>query len=251
MGKYAVDKAGIDLREKAMLNHHSSRPRKYRWFLSAGIRHILSFFSSRPNHIYISPEGGFTYLMTMFFVVMMGISLMVIGQEWSVTIKRDREAELVFRGTRIKEAIERYAADYEVQKATRPNRYPQKLIDLTKKPHRYLQTVYKDPITGEDFDVIKIGAEIHGVRSTSQEKPYDRVNFKDAKTYHAVRFEASGQTGNCAQGVSASNIAQKHSVLNSAGCGSSSVQTEINPQTGKPFENLSPAPESPEPGLPE
>ena len=52
------------------------------------------------------------------------ISLMVTGQHWSIIMKRDREAELLFRGTRIKVAIERYAADYEVQKATRPQRYP-------------------------------------------------------------------------------------------------------------------------------
>ena len=186
--------------------------------------------------------------MAMFFVVMVGISLMIIGQEWSVTMQRDREAELVFRGNRIKEAIERYVADYEVQKGTRPTRYPQKLVDLTKKPRRYLQTVYKDPITGEDFEVIKIGTEIRGVRSTSQEKPYDRVNFKDAKTYHAIRFEATGQVGDCSQGVSANDINQKHSVLNTAGCantGTTSVQIEINPQTGKPFEDPSSNQESP------
>ena len=51
-------------------------------------------------------EQGFTYLMAMFFVVLIGITLMMIGQQWSVTLKRDREAELLFRGNRIKQAIE-------------------------------------------------------------------------------------------------------------------------------------------------
>ncbi len=171
----------------------------------------------------VNSERGFTYLMVMFFVVMIGISLMVIGQEWSVTLKRDREAELHFRGTRIKEAIERYAADYEVQKGTRPNRYPQKLIDLIKKPKRYLQAVYKDPFTGEDFQLIKIGTEIRGVHSASQEKPYDQVNFKGAETYEAVRYEATGQSGDCTPNPA--------NPLLPPNC---SKMTPANPLTGKP-----------------
>ena len=40
-----------------------------------------------------SNQQGFFYIMAMFFVVLIGISLMMIGQQWSVTMKRDREAE--------------------------------------------------------------------------------------------------------------------------------------------------------------
>ena len=127
----------------------------------------------------------------MFIIVILGITLMAVAQHWSVIMKRDREAELVFRGNRIKEAIERYVADYEVQKATRPNRYPQKLEDLTKRPKRYLQAVYKDPITGEDFDLIKVGTDIRGVRSSSMDIPMDLVTFKGASSYNSIRFEAS------------------------------------------------------------
>lgn len=137
-------------------------------------------------------QQGITYLIVMFTIVLMGISLMAVGQQWSVIMKRDREAELLFRGTRIKHAIELYAADHEVQKATRPNKYPQKLEDLTKKtPKRYLQVIYKDPITGKDFDLIKSGQEIRGVRSTSMEQPFDQVRFKGARSYHAIKFEAT------------------------------------------------------------
>ncbi len=115
---------------------------------------------------------------------------MAVSQHWSMVMKRDREAELLFRGNRIKEAIERYVADYEVQKATRANRYPLKLEDLTKRPKRYLQFVYKDPMTGEDFDLILVGRDIRGVRSTSMEPPMDLVNFKGASSYSSIRFEA-------------------------------------------------------------
>ncbi|NKB81806.1 MAG: type II secretion system protein [Nitrospirales bacterium] len=140
-------------------------------------------------------ERGITYLIVMFTIVLMGITLMMVGQQWSIVMKRDREAELLFRGNRIKEAIDRFVADYEVQKATRSNRYPQTLQDLTNKtPRRYLPVVYKDPITGEDFEVIKVGSDIRGVRSTSMEKPMDQVHFKGAINYQAVRFETSQQS---------------------------------------------------------
>ncbi len=123
---------------------------------------------------------------------------MSVTQQWSVIIKRDREAELLFRGTRIKESIERFVADYEVQKATRPNQWPRSLEELTKKtPKRYLQAVYTDPITGSNFDLIKVGDELHGVRSTSTDTPYDQVQFNDAKTYQMLRFEATGAGTNC------------------------------------------------------
>ncbi len=140
----------------------------------------------------IGNQGGFLYLVIMFFVVLIGIGLMAVGQEWSVIMKRDREKELAFRGTRIKEAIERFVADHEILKGTRPNKYPLKLEELTKKaPRRYLPVVYQDPITGQDFELIKVGKDIRGVRSTSLETPMDQMTFKGARTYHAIKFEAA------------------------------------------------------------
>ena len=154
--------------------------------------------SKRHFDTRLANQDGVTYLFVMMLVVVMSISLMEVTQQWSVIIKRDREAELLFRGTRIKQAIERYVADYEVQKATRPNRWPLSLEQLTKKsPKRYLQAVYKDPMTGEDFGLITVGKELHGVHSTSTDVPYDQVNFKNVKTYDAIRFESTGAGTNC------------------------------------------------------
>ena len=169
--------------------------------LSASLRTWMKFplicFQKLFN-THLTNQAGVTYLFAMMMVVAMSISLMVVTQQWSVIMKRDREAELLFRGTRIKDAIERYVADYEVQKATRPNRWPRTLEELTKKnPKRYLQAVYRDPITGKDFDLIKTGEELHGVRSTSTDVPYDQVNFKNVKTYQAIRFESTGAGTNC------------------------------------------------------
>lgn len=146
----------------------------------------------------LSNEGGMTYLFVMMLVVFMSISLMGVTEQWSVIMKRDREAELLFRGNRIKEAIDRYVADYEVQKATRPNQWPRTLNDLIKKsPRRYLQMAYLDPITGKEFKLIKVGMELHGVQSSSTDAPLNQVDFKGAKTYQAIRFESTGAGSNC------------------------------------------------------
>ena len=158
-------------------------------------------FSTSPRRPTTNPlrnQRGMSYLFVMILVVIMSISLMGVTQQWSVIMKRDREAELLFRGTRIKEAIERFVADYEVQKATRPNRWPRTLKELTQKnPKRYLQMAYEDPITGKPFELIKVGDEVHGVRSTSTDPPYNQVKFKGAKTYQAIRFESTGATAGC------------------------------------------------------
>ena len=185
-------------------------------------------------------QDGVTYLFMMILVVVMSISLLGVTQQWSVIMKRDREAELLFRGTRIKDAIERYVADYEVQKATRPNRWPLSLEQLTKKsPKRYLQTVYTDPITGKDFDLIKVGDELHGVRSTSTEVPYDQVNFKNVKTYQAIRFESTGGGTNC-QPNPLNPLVQQ----NCAPSGPSSSPTP-DPSSPEPFSPEPTAPVSP------
>lgn len=145
-------------------------------------------------------QHGVTYLMVMAAIVLMGISATVVGKQWTVTVKRDKEAELLFRANRIKTAIARYAADYEVMKATRSNRYPLSLEQLTQKPKRYLPLAYKDPITGQDFELIKVGAEIRGVKSRSKEKPLDQVKFNNAATYNQVAFQVEAQAGACAGG---------------------------------------------------
>jgi len=180
-----------------------------------------------------------TYLFVMMLVVFMTISLLGVTQQWSVIMKRDREAELLFRGTRIKEAIDRYVADYEVQKATRPNRWPRTLEELTKKsPKRYLQMAYSDPMTGKKFDLIKVGEELHGVRSTSTDTPYNRVGFKGAKSYQAIRFEATGANANCQI-----NPLNPNAPTNCAPTGATTpAGTTTPPGTSPPTESPAPSP---------
>lgn len=190
-----------------------------------------------------------TYLFVMMLVVFITISLLGMTQQWSVILKRDREAELLFRGNRIKEAIDRYVADYEVQKATRPNRWPRTLEELTEKsPKRYLQMAYSDPITGKKFALIKVGDELHGVRSTSTDIPYNQVGFKGAKTYQAIRFESTGANANCQVNPLNPNAPPTNCAppANTPPPGSGSPSPE---GAAPPTENPSPSPSEQTPGL--
>lgn len=151
-------------------------------------------------------ERGVTYLALMLVVVLMGISFTALAREWKVLLKRDREAELLFRGNRIKTALEQFGANYEVMKSTRDHRFPLTLEEMTKPPKPTLQRVYKDPMTGEDFALLRVNGEIVGVHSRSKERPLDRVNFRDAPTYSEVLFKAELATGQpCAAGLNQLN----------------------------------------------
>ncbi|MBI3621701.1 MAG: type II secretion system protein [Nitrospirae bacterium] len=123
-------------------------------------------------------QAGYTYLFVMFVVVMLGISSSVAAQQWKTEIRREREAELLFRGDQIRQAI----ALYYLTARAGFNAYPRSLNELVKDPNtsatrRYLRKLYKDPITGKEFELVKEGDYIKGVRSASTAAPVKRGNF--------------------------------------------------------------------------
>lgn len=128
-------------------------------------------------------NGGFTYLMTLMLVVIMGIMLGMVGQSWRTVMKREREEELIYRGVQIRDAIK----DWN-DKDNKKNPPPTKLNELKQlvqdnrvvSGKRRLRREYKDPITGKDFNLIMdplLG--IVGVASTSSDKPLKTGGFPD------------------------------------------------------------------------
>jgi type II secretory pathway pseudopilin PulG len=133
-------------------------------------------------------QAGFTYLFAMFCVVVLGITVTVAMQQWKVEIQREREAELLFRGDEIRRGIELY---YLTARAGF-NAYPRKLEELVKDPNssatrRYLRRIYKDPITNGDFELVKEGDYLKGVRSTSTAKPLKTGNFPPEYQHFALK----------------------------------------------------------------
>jgi len=129
----------------------------------------------------LKSSAGFTFIAAMIMVIIMGIMLGAVGQTWQMIMKRDKEAELLFRGGQYLDAIERWRKPGHGKPPATPIK---DLKDLVEDPRslqkvHHLRKVYLDPITNKDFDVIKSPTKgIIGVASTSKEKPI-KVDFKN------------------------------------------------------------------------
>jgi type II secretory pathway pseudopilin PulG len=128
-------------------------------------------------------ERGFTYPAALMLVVVISVALTGAHQQWQTSVKRDREMELLFRGTQILEAINAYCragSEGECQ-------YPRRLEDLLKDPRvpgvrRHLRKLYKDPMTRDGhWGIVYDGrGNIKGVFSQSAGSPLKTGGFPDA-----------------------------------------------------------------------
>ncbi|HAK60533.1 MAG TPA: type II secretion system pseudopilin PulG [Nitrospiraceae bacterium] len=131
-------------------------------------------------------DRGFTYLALLAAIVIIGITLGSATKYWSHITLREKEKELIFRGNQYKDAIGRY---YNARPGVKM--YPQSIDNLLNDSRsinsgRHLRRKYKDPITGEDFIVIK-GQQVNGkkvigisgVKSKSDDEPLKKANFSE------------------------------------------------------------------------
>jgi type II secretory pathway pseudopilin PulG len=102
--------------------------------------------NARPR----SSERGYILLMLMLFVTLMVIAAGVVAPTMAFRVRRDREEEMIHRGTQYSRAIQRYVK--------KTGRYPSRLEDLENTNNtRFLRRRYKDPITGKDFKLLHVG----------------------------------------------------------------------------------------------
>jgi type II secretory pathway pseudopilin PulG len=112
----------------------------------------------------------------------MGVMLTVVMPYWKKDLQREDEAELVFRGEAIANAIRTYKA--------KTGGYPLALKDLEKLRPRIIRKLYTDPMTREgDWDLITAvqpgasgdttGLPIVGVRSKGHQNSYLLYKGKD------------------------------------------------------------------------
>ena len=148
-------------------------------------------------------ESGFTYLMALFAVAIMGAGLALTGQVWHTGARREKEAELLFVGNQYRKAIERYYL-------AGPGQYPRMLEDLIKDPRqpatvRHLRRLYPDPVGGSaKWGLINAPqGGILGIHSLSDAKPLKNAGFgpldtafERATTYADWKFVfVPGQAG--------------------------------------------------------
>lgn len=114
-------------------------------------------------------QRGFGYLLVLFALAALGLSLAGTGQVWHNTAQREKEADLLFVGNQYRRAIE----SYYKQSPDAVKQYPLKLEDLLDDkrfptPKRHLRQLYRDPMTGSaDWGLMKASDRIVGVYSTS------------------------------------------------------------------------------------
>ena len=148
-------------------------------------------------------ENGFTFLAALMIVVIMGLMLSLTSQSLKTVMKREREQELLFRGLQYRDAIgawnTRPAKPGATTKVIPLNDLKDLLLDPTSlQKSKYLRKLYKDPMTGKDWAIIRdnSGRGIVGVASTSADAPlktsfseYSGLDsFAGKKSYREWRF---------------------------------------------------------------
>ncbi len=133
---------------------------------------MLTSTAGKPR----SNEAGFTYIMILVAVVILGILVEVTTISISRLQQSEREAELLFRGQAYREAIKSYYAANAS--------FPKSLEDLVKDPNtahkRHLRALYPDPMNAEKGEWRLIRAAdngISGVASQSIQEPLKTANF--------------------------------------------------------------------------
>ena len=143
---------------------------------------------------------GFTYLGLLFALALASVALALAGVVWHTASKRAKEAQLLFAGGAIRDAI----VQYYRRSPNGTREFPRALQDLVEDRRyitveRHLRKIYADPITGKpDWGLIRdANGAIVGVYSQSREVPLKRDNFREtfaafaqARQYSDWKFSA-------------------------------------------------------------
>jgi len=148
----------------------------------------------------INSQRGAVLLMVLVTVTLLGLVAGIAGSSWITITQRAKEADLLWKGNQIRRAIGSYYTTSHAGGAA-PQSYPSELNFLIKDPRfletrRHLRRLYPDPMTGEDWDIIKDpSGRVMGVRSSSDKEPFkqdgfteENKSFANQKSYHDWQF---------------------------------------------------------------
>ena len=182
------------LRQRAKIKAHKDRGTR-----RTSVRRSDEMRRATPSLALWRNRSGFSYLGVLILVAVMSVALLGAGRYWSTIAKREREAELLYRGDQIRSAIGAY---YNNPPGGQGKTYPRQFSDLLKDPRypnlkRYLRKWYTDPMTqdGDWVYVLDASKRIKGVHSASQGEPLkvgdfrkEDKGFETAKTYEDWTF---------------------------------------------------------------
>ncbi len=93
---------------------------------------------------------GYILITLMLFITLLAIAAVAVLPEIAFQIKRDREEEMINRGTAYRRAIQKYYKKF--------GRYPARIEELENTNQlRFLRKRYQDPLTGRDFKLVRLG----------------------------------------------------------------------------------------------
>jgi type II secretory pathway pseudopilin PulG len=95
-------------------------------------------------------SDGYVLITLILFVALLAIAMTALAPVIAQQMKRDREEELIHRGVQYSRAIKHYVKKF--------GRYPTTIEDLESTNNlRFLRKAYKDPVTGKDFKILRLG----------------------------------------------------------------------------------------------
>lgn len=125
-----------------------------------------------------SQETGFSYLMVMIAITLMGLAMTVAARQWKTMVQRELEIDLLAKGIEIQTALALYSASAKAGRVIPGEVYPQTLAELTRPPKPFLRKVYLDPMGRGEWELLRAPTGgIMGVRSKSRQKPIKQGNF--------------------------------------------------------------------------
>ena len=154
-----------------------------------------------PKSSVFQSDRGAALLGVLVIVVVMGLLSGLAGTTWKTIVQKAREEELLWRGDQYRRDIESYVSKSQrgqgaqADPATGVTPYPNSLEELlrdTRFQHtvRHIRQLYPDPMTGEDWVLIKDpGGRIKGVRSSSALEPFKKNGFDEP--YDTFRYTGS------------------------------------------------------------
>jgi len=132
-------------------------------------------------------EDGSALLFLLTIIALIGLFSGIAGSSWQTIVQRSKEEDLLFKGGQIRNGIKQYY-EFNMNKTgskTHSGIFPKSLKDLlvdtrTVNKTRYLRSLYSDPMTGGDWEVIKDkSGGIMGVFSSSEKVPFRQQGFSD------------------------------------------------------------------------
>jgi len=102
------------------------------------------------RHLRGRRSDGYVLITLILLGALLAIAMTALAPVMAQQMKGDREEELIHRGVQYSRAIKHYVKKF--------GRYPTRIEDLESTNNlRFLRKVYKDPVTGKDFKILRMG----------------------------------------------------------------------------------------------